>query len=88
MQKITPFVWFEAGEGSREILRQGVRQALEVKGCLRQCGWLKDRYGVSLQVVPMALGKLMSGHDPLRAGRVTQAMLKMGKLDRVKLKAA
>jgi predicted 3-demethylubiquinone-9 3-methyltransferase (glyoxalase superfamily) len=53
-----------------------------------QCGWLKDRYGVSWQVVPTILARLMRDHDPVRAGRVTQAMLKMRKLDIAKLKAA
>jgi predicted 3-demethylubiquinone-9 3-methyltransferase (glyoxalase superfamily) len=53
-----------------------------------QCGWLKDRYGVSWQVVPTVLAKLMNDRDPVRAGRVTQAMLKMRKLDIAKLKAA
>lgn len=46
-----------------------------------QCGWLKDRYGLSWQVVPTALQELMSGPDPQRVQRVTQAMLKMKKLD-------
>jgi predicted 3-demethylubiquinone-9 3-methyltransferase (glyoxalase superfamily) len=52
------------------------------------CGWLKDQYGVSWQVVPTILSKLMSDPDPIKAGRVTQAMLKMKKLDIAKLKAA
>ncbi len=46
-----------------------------------QCGWLKDRYGVSWQVVPTVLTKLMSDRDPVKAGRVTQAMLTMTKID-------
>jgi predicted 3-demethylubiquinone-9 3-methyltransferase (glyoxalase superfamily) len=53
-----------------------------------QCGWLKDKYGVSWQVVPTILTKLMSDPDPVRANRVTQAMLKMTKLDIAKLNAA
>jgi len=53
-----------------------------------QCGWLKDRFGVSWQVVPTILDRLMSDRDPIKAGRVTQAMLKMRKLDIAKLKAA
>jgi predicted 3-demethylubiquinone-9 3-methyltransferase (glyoxalase superfamily) len=46
-----------------------------------QCGWLVDRFGVSWQIVPSILGKLLSDSDPRRAGRVMQAMLKMVKLD-------
>jgi predicted 3-demethylubiquinone-9 3-methyltransferase (glyoxalase superfamily) len=46
-----------------------------------QCGWLKDKYGVSWQIVPTILGKLMQDADPEKAKRVTQAMLQMHKLD-------
>ncbi len=53
-----------------------------------QCGWLKDKYGVSWQIVPTILGKLLSGKDPAKARRVMQAMLKMVKLDIRKLKQA
>jgi predicted 3-demethylubiquinone-9 3-methyltransferase (glyoxalase superfamily) len=53
-----------------------------------QCGWLKDKYGVSWQVVPMILARLMNDRDPAKAGRVTQAMLKMKKIDIAALKAA
>lgn len=47
----------------------------------RQCGWLKDKYGLSWQIVPIVLGELMQRDDPARANRVMTAMLKMGKLD-------
>lgn len=53
-----------------------------------QCGWLKDKFGVSWQVVPTVLGKLIGDRDPIKAGRVTQAMLKMTKLEIANLKAA
>lgn len=46
-----------------------------------QCGWLKDRYGVSWQVVPEGIVELFSDPDPERADRAMQAMMKMGKLD-------
>ena len=46
-----------------------------------QCGWLKDKFGLSWQVVPVQLGKLLSDRDPKRAGAAMQAMLKMKKLD-------
>lgn len=45
------------------------------------CGWLKDKYGLSWQIVPTALGKLMSDPDREKAARVTKAMLQMNKLD-------
>ncbi len=46
-----------------------------------QCGWLKDRYGLSWQIVPAVLGELMSDPDPEKSGRVTQALLQMKKID-------
>jgi predicted 3-demethylubiquinone-9 3-methyltransferase (glyoxalase superfamily) len=46
-----------------------------------QCGWLKDKYGLSWQVVPTVLGKMMSDPDPARTARVFQAMMGMKKLD-------
>jgi predicted 3-demethylubiquinone-9 3-methyltransferase (glyoxalase superfamily) len=45
------------------------------------CGWLKDKFGLSWQIVPSALGRMMNDNDPEKAGRVTQAMLKMRKID-------
>lgn len=53
-----------------------------------QCGWLKDKYGLSWQIVPTGLGRLLSGKDPAKSQRVMQAMLKMVKLDIRKLKDA
>jgi len=46
-----------------------------------RCGWLKDRYGLSWQIIPKALGEMLQDEDPERAGRVMQAMLKMGKIE-------
>jgi predicted 3-demethylubiquinone-9 3-methyltransferase (glyoxalase superfamily) len=47
----------------------------------QQCGWLKDRYGVSWQVVPADLDRIFGGKDKAKAQRAMQAMLKMVKLD-------
>jgi predicted 3-demethylubiquinone-9 3-methyltransferase (glyoxalase superfamily) len=52
------------------------------------CGWLKDRYGVSWQIIPEALGRLMGDPDPERARRATEAMLKMVKIDVAELERA
>ncbi len=45
-----------------------------------QCGWLKDKYGLSWQIIPKQLGELMGDPDPEKSGRVMQAMLKMQKI--------
>jgi predicted 3-demethylubiquinone-9 3-methyltransferase (glyoxalase superfamily) len=57
-------------------------------GTVEQCGWLKDRYGVSWQIVPGMLPKLLGDPDRAKATRVMQAMLKMVKLDIAGLQAA
>ena len=53
-----------------------------------QCGWLKDKYGLSWQVVPSALAELMTDPDPAKAGRVVQALMQMSKIDIATLEAA
>ena len=53
-----------------------------------QCGWLKDKFGVSWQIVPTVLGELLGDKDPEKAQRVTHAMLQMKKLDIEVLKQA
>ena len=50
-------------------------------GKKNRCGWLQDKFGVSWQVIPTALGKLMSDPDPEKSGRVMRAMLQMEKID-------
>ena len=46
-----------------------------------QCGWLKDKYGLSWQIVPTELGKLLTDPDPEKSGRVMKAMLQMKKIE-------
>jgi predicted 3-demethylubiquinone-9 3-methyltransferase (glyoxalase superfamily) len=52
------------------------------------CGWLKDRFGLSWQIVPRELNELMEDPDPERARRATEAMLKMGKIEVEELRKA
>ena len=61
---------------------------LSAGGSEEPCGWLKDRFGVSWQVVPPILGELLGDKDPARAQRSLQAMLKMKKIDIAALKKA
>jgi predicted 3-demethylubiquinone-9 3-methyltransferase (glyoxalase superfamily) len=52
------------------------------------CGWLTDKFGVSWQIVPSIVAKLVSDKDPAKSGRVMAAVMQMGKLDIAKLKQA
>ncbi|MEP7285196.1 MAG: VOC family protein [Chloroflexota bacterium] len=53
-----------------------------------QCGWLKDKFGLSWQIVPTALGQLLGSPDPEKSRRVLEAMLKMKKIDIATLEQA
>jgi predicted 3-demethylubiquinone-9 3-methyltransferase (glyoxalase superfamily) len=66
--------WNKLGEGGDERARQ--------------CGWLKDKYGVSWQIVPAALFEMMSAADGIKSERVMRAMLQMKKLDLAALRRA
>jgi len=71
-QEEIDYFWAKLGDGGRDI----------------ECGWLKDRYGLSWQVVPVALWKMIRDDDPARSARVMQAVLKMKKLELAPLEAA
>jgi predicted 3-demethylubiquinone-9 3-methyltransferase (glyoxalase superfamily) len=57
-------------------------------GQTQQCGWLKDKFGLSWQITPVALMELMSNPDPERSRRVMEAMLQMTKIDIAQLRRA
>ena len=63
-------------------------EKLSAGGEKSKCGWLKDKYGLSWQIVPVILSELMRDKDPEKSKRVMQAMLKMDKLDINTLKNA
>jgi predicted 3-demethylubiquinone-9 3-methyltransferase (glyoxalase superfamily) len=71
-QEEVDFLWEKLSEGGEKS----------------QCGWLMDKFGLSWQIVPTRMGELMSDPDPVKTGRVMQAMLQMTKLDIAKLEAA
>ncbi len=54
----------------------------------QRCGWLKDKFGVSWQIIPTALGQMLSDNDPDKSKRVMQAMLQMVKIDIQRLREA
>jgi predicted 3-demethylubiquinone-9 3-methyltransferase (glyoxalase superfamily) len=57
-------------------------------GAPSRCGWLKDKFGLSWQIVPSGLGQMLSDNDPAKSKRVMDAMLQMSKLDMGKLQQA
>jgi predicted 3-demethylubiquinone-9 3-methyltransferase (glyoxalase superfamily) len=57
-------------------------------GSAGQCGWLKDRYGLSWQVIPRQLGEMLGDPDQARAGRAMEAMLRMTKIDIAEMRRA
>ncbi len=63
-------------------------EKLSAGGKEGQCSWLTDKFGVPWQIHPTALGKLLSDPDPVKAGRVMQAMLRMTKIDIAALQRA
>lgn len=63
-------------------------EALLVGGRPEHCGWLYDKFGLSWQIVPTALGEMLQDKDPAKANRVMEAMMKMVKLDIPALKRA
>ncbi len=63
-------------------------EKLSEGGTTSRCGWLKDKFGLSWQVVPTALGRLLKDEDPEKRTRVMQAMLQMDKFDIATLQQA
>jgi len=56
-------------------------EKLSAGGSKERCGWLKDKYGLSWQIIPSALGKLMGDKNPAKAKSVMNAMLQMNRID-------
>jgi predicted 3-demethylubiquinone-9 3-methyltransferase (glyoxalase superfamily) len=63
-------------------------EKLSEGGAKSQCGWLSDKFGLSWQVIPKALGELMSDPDPVKSKNVMDAMMKMTKIDIKQLQEA
>jgi predicted 3-demethylubiquinone-9 3-methyltransferase (glyoxalase superfamily) len=63
-------------------------EKLSAGGRKDRCGWLQDRFGLSWQVIPKALGEMLRDKDPQKSKRVMQAMMQMDKIDIAKLKQA
>lgn len=85
--KFTPAIsLFASCQTQAEV--DGLWNKLSRHGEKSRCGWLKDKYGISWQIIPDILGKLLTDKDAAKADRVWQAMLQMGKIEIKKLQAA
>jgi predicted 3-demethylubiquinone-9 3-methyltransferase (glyoxalase superfamily) len=78
--KFSPAISFAVDCRSQEEVDE-LWTKLSAGGEEGQCGWLKDKYGVSWQIVPTVLVEMLNDPDPEKSKRVTEAMLKMKKLD-------
>jgi predicted 3-demethylubiquinone-9 3-methyltransferase (glyoxalase superfamily) len=86
--RFTEAVSFEIGCADQAEVDRFWDRFIADGGEASQCGWLKDRYGLSWQVVPAGMAELFADPDPTRAQRAVQAMLGMQKLDVAALRAA
>jgi predicted 3-demethylubiquinone-9 3-methyltransferase (glyoxalase superfamily) len=78
--KFTPAISFFVNCESQEEVDE-LWAKLSAGGEVMQCGWLKDKFGVSWQIIPKALGELLGDKDPQKSQRVMKAMMKMIKID-------
>ncbi len=85
--KFSPAISFFVNCETQEEVDQ-LWEKLSAGGETIQCGWLKDKFGVTWQIIPKALGELMGDRDPQKSQRVMQAMMKMVKIDVAALKRA
>jgi predicted 3-demethylubiquinone-9 3-methyltransferase (glyoxalase superfamily) len=84
----TPAISLVVHCDTQEEIDEYWKKLIEGGGEEVQCGWLKDKYGISWQIVPAILGDLMSDKDATKTQRVMQALLQMKKLDIQKLRQA
>lgn len=87
LYKFTPAIsLFVSCETQQEV--DELWDKLSAGGRQDRCGWLQDRFGLSWQIIPTALTRLMADKDPAKAARVMKAMLQMGKIEIAKLEQA
>jgi predicted 3-demethylubiquinone-9 3-methyltransferase (glyoxalase superfamily) len=86
--KFTEAISFVVNCKTQEEVDNYWGKLLDGGGQESRCGWLKDRFGLSWQIIPTALGEMLSDSDPRKAKRVMEAMLKMQKIDIGGLKKA
>jgi predicted 3-demethylubiquinone-9 3-methyltransferase (glyoxalase superfamily) len=86
--KFTEAISFFVGCETQEEIDEIWTKLLVDGGSASRCGWLKDKFGLSWQIVPTALGRMLVDPDPAKSGRAMRAMLEMDKLDIARLQAA
>ncbi|HJT72538.1 MAG TPA: VOC family protein [Chitinophaga sp.] len=86
--KFTEAISFYVKCDTQEEIDEKWEKLISGGGQPSQCGWLKDKFGLSWQIAPPVLGELMQDKDREKAGRVTAAMMKMTKIDIQQLKDA
>jgi predicted 3-demethylubiquinone-9 3-methyltransferase (glyoxalase superfamily) len=83
----TPAIsFFVSCETQRDV--DELWERLSAGGATDRCGWLRDKYGLSWQIIPTALGRMLQDQDPAKSARVMRAMLQMDKIDLKGLQAA
>ena len=85
--KFSPAISFVVNCETQEEIDE-LWEKLSAGGSTLQCGWLQDKFGVSWQIVPTALAKLMSDPDREKTNRVMQALMRMTKIDIERLQEA
>jgi predicted 3-demethylubiquinone-9 3-methyltransferase (glyoxalase superfamily) len=86
--KFTPAISLFVNCETQQEVDELWAKLLEGGGREDQCGWLQDKFGLSWQIIPTLLPKLLSDKDPKKASRVMKAMLQMKKIDSKKLQQA
>ena len=85
--KFTPAISFFVDCKTQEEVNE-LWEKLSAGGQVQRCGWLRDKYGISWQIIPSALGEMLQDIDPKKSKRVMEAMLEMTRIDIAGLKQA
>jgi predicted 3-demethylubiquinone-9 3-methyltransferase (glyoxalase superfamily) len=88
MYAFTPAISFFVNCETQEEVDDLWEKLIANGGKPDRCGWLKDKFGVSWQIIPTTLGKLLNDPDPIKSKKVLNAMLQMNKIDIQQLKDA
>jgi predicted 3-demethylubiquinone-9 3-methyltransferase (glyoxalase superfamily) len=86
--KFTEAISFFVGCETQQEIDELWAKLIADGGAPSRCGWLKDKFGLSWQIIPTALGRMLSDKDAAKAGRAMNAMLQMEKIDLKQLQQA